>query len=107
MLKTDIAEPDIAEVKRLVETGPVPGTTCRTIDVQHALAALRSDNAALRHRIKTNDENNGRNQETHKKNHEHSRKEILKLQEQLLASQDRVYELQKTLLSLREVANST
>ena len=48
----------------------------------------------------------GVDEEIHKRNVEHSRKENLKLQEQLLAAQERVYELQGKLLSLREIVNS-
>jgi hypothetical protein len=47
------------------------------------------------------------NQEVNRKNYEGWRRENLKLQEQLLASQERVCELQGKLLSLREIVNST
>jgi capsule polysaccharide export protein KpsE/RkpR len=46
------------------------------------------------------------NQEIRKKNSEFLQRENIKLQAHLLASQDRVYELQTELLRVREIINS-
>jgi cell division septum initiation protein DivIVA len=96
-------EPNLAEVNRLVRAEHDPSTV--TIDVEHALAVLRSENARLKDCITTNAERAAQNEETHKKNYEGWRRENLKLQDQLLASQEKVYELQNKLLSLREIVN--
>jgi hypothetical protein len=82
-----------------------PTDTVDTIDVKHALAVLRSENARLKDQAATNAKTAAQNEETHKKNYEGWRRENLKLQEQLLAPQERVYELQGKLLSLREIVN--
>jgi predicted RNase H-like nuclease (RuvC/YqgF family) len=99
------AEPDLAEVNRLIrgDIVPAPNTVSKTIE--HALAVLRSENAWLKDCAKTNAEREAQNEETRKKNIEGWRRENLRLQEQLLASQERVYELQAKLLSLREIVN--
>lgn len=98
------AQPNVAEVNRLIKGEPSPDTVS-TIDVEHALAVLRSENARLKDLLKTNADIAARNEEIQKRNSETSRREILKLQEQLLASQERVYELQDKLLSLRQIVN--
>jgi predicted RNase H-like nuclease (RuvC/YqgF family) len=79
----------------------VPTHGVRTIDIEHAINLLRSENAQLKANARTEATNEG----TRKKNIEHLQREILKLQEQLLASQNKVYELQSKLLSLREIVN--
>jgi hypothetical protein len=84
----------------------LPTDTVDTIDVEHALAVLRSENARLRDCAGADAKRAAQNEEDHKRNTERWRKENLKLQEQLLASQERVYELQGKLLSLREIVNS-
>jgi hypothetical protein len=66
------------------------------------LAVLRSEND----RLKRNAVTAAQNESIHKKNTGYLQTENLKLQEQLLASQERVCELQKRLLSLREIVNS-
>jgi predicted RNase H-like nuclease (RuvC/YqgF family) len=58
-------------------------------------------------RLKANAKTAALNDDIHKKNAEHRQKEILRLQAELLASQERVYELQAKLLSLREIVNVT
>jgi FtsZ-binding cell division protein ZapB len=94
------AAPDLAEVNRPIRTEPEPDAG--TIDVGHTLAVLRSENA----RLKANAGIAAQNEDTNKKNSEYLRKENLRLQAELLASQERVYELQAKLLSLREIVNS-
>ena len=91
----------VAEKVEPGEAGPVT----KTIDVEHALAELRSENARLKDLAKVNAETAARNEETHKKNNEGWRRENLKLQEQPLSAQDRVYELQNKLLALRQIVN--
>jgi len=76
------------------------------IDVKHALAVLRAENARLKGQAEVNAKTAAQNEETHRKGYESWRKENLKLQEQLLAAQERVYELQSKLLSLREIVDS-
>jgi predicted RNase H-like nuclease (RuvC/YqgF family) len=93
------AEPNLAEANRPIRTEPEPDAV--TIDVGHTLAVLRSENA----RLKANAAIAARNDGIDKKNAEHRQKEILRLQAELLASQERVYELQNKLLSLREIVN--
>ena len=100
------AEPDLVEVNRLIRAEPGADTVSRTIDVEHALAVLRSENARLKDAARMNAERAALNEETYKKNSEGWRRESLKLQEQLLASQEKVYELQNKLLSLRQIVNS-
>jgi hypothetical protein len=100
------AEPNLAEANH---PEPDPGTVAKTIEVGQAFAVLRSENASLRSendQLKINARIAAQNNAAHKKNTEHWQGEILKLQEQLLASQKRVYELQDKLLSLREIVNS-
>jgi hypothetical protein len=99
------AEPNLTTVNRLVRT-ETPTDTVDTIDVEHALAVLRSENARLRDHVAANAKTAAQNEETHKRNAELLRKENLKTQEQLLAAQERVYGLQGKLLSLREIVNS-
>jgi hypothetical protein len=99
------AEPDLAEVNRLIRAEPNPNAVSRTIDVEHALAVLRSENARLKEEARVNAERAARNEEIHKKNSDGWRRENLKLQEQLLASQEKVYELQNKLLDLRQIVN--
>jgi predicted RNase H-like nuclease (RuvC/YqgF family) len=91
------AEPNLVEVNR----EPDPNTVSRMMDAERALAVLRSEND----RLKANARIAAQNDETHKKNAEYRQKEILRLQAELLASQERVYELQNKLLSLREIVN--
>jgi len=47
------AEPNLAEVNRLIGAEPDPGTISKTIDVEHALAVLRSENAWLKDCFRT------------------------------------------------------
>lgn len=100
------AEPNIAEAE------PV-GTVSKTIDFEHALAFLRSENAKLRSentwlkdRAEANAKIAAQNEGIRKQNSEHVLREKLKLQQELLASQERVCELQNKLLSLRQIVNS-
>lgn len=83
-----------------------PGAAPKTVDVEYALSALRSENAHLKGCAKTNADRHAQNEETHRKNLESWKKESLRLQTELLASQERVFELQGKLLSLREIINS-
>jgi hypothetical protein len=98
------AEPNLAAVNHLIRT-ELPADTVDTIDVEHALAVLRSENARLRDRAGADAKVAAQKEEDHKRDTANWRKENLKLQEQLLAAQQRVYELQAKLLSLREIAN--
>jgi hypothetical protein len=84
------AEPNLAEVNRPIQADPDPNAVSRTVDIEHALAVLRSENAWLKDCAKTNAEREARNEETRKKNSEGWRRENLRLQEQLLASQEKV-----------------
>jgi predicted RNase H-like nuclease (RuvC/YqgF family) len=100
------AEPNLAEVNRLAyEPSSTPNTATRTIDVEHALAVLRSENARLKDCARVNAEREAGNEETRRKNYEGWRRENLRLQTELLASQEKVFELQAKLLSLREIVN--
>jgi hypothetical protein len=47
------------------------------------------------------------NLERHNEDLQVWRKQIFKLQDQLFASEEKVYELQKKLLALREIVNNT
>jgi hypothetical protein len=99
------AEPNLTAVNRLVRT-ELPTDTVDTIDVEHALAVLRSENARLRERVAADAKTAAQSEEDHKRDIACRQNENLKLQEQLLAAQERVYELQGKLLSLREIVNS-
>jgi hypothetical protein len=70
------------------------------------LTVLQSENARLKDSVRVNAEREALNVGTYKRNQEHLQQANLKLQEQLLASQERVFELQSKLLSLREIMNS-
>jgi predicted RNase H-like nuclease (RuvC/YqgF family) len=94
------AEPNPAEVNRLVRGEPGPET--ETVDVKYALSALRSENARLKEQAESNARTHERNQEMNQKNYEGWRRENLRLQTELLASQERVYELQDKLLAVRK-----
>jgi hypothetical protein len=100
------AEPNLAEVNKLISVGPDPDTVSETIDVKYALSVLRSENASLKDSARMNAEREALNVGTYKRNQEHLQQANLKLQEQLLAAQERVFELQNKLLSLREIVNS-
>jgi hypothetical protein len=67
---------------------------------------LRSENARLKDIAERNAKTEAQNQEIRKKNSEFLQRENIKLQAHLLASQDRVYELQTELLRVREIINS-
>ena len=99
------AEPNLATVNRLIRS-ELPADTVDTIDVEHALAVLRAENARLRDRAGVDAIAVSQKEEEHQRDVANWRKENLKLQEQLLAAQERVYELQGKLLSLREIVNS-
>jgi len=96
------AEPNLATVNRLIRS-ELPADTVDTIDVEHALAVLRAENARLRDRAGVDAIAVSQKEEEHQRDVANWRKENLKLQEQLLAAQERVYELQGKLLSLREI----
>jgi formylmethanofuran dehydrogenase subunit E len=87
------AEPDLAEVNRLIRAEH--DRSAVTIDVEYALAALRSENTRLKETARADAEKAALNEKIHKKNSDDSRRENLRLQEQLLASQEKVYELQQ------------
>jgi uncharacterized protein YlxW (UPF0749 family) len=76
-------------------------------DAETMLSVLQSENARLKDCAKTNADREAHNQETQRKNYEGWRRENLKLQNELLASQERVFELQDKLLSLRAIINDT
>ena len=97
-----MAEPNLATVNRLIRS-ELPADTVDTIDVEHALAVLRAENARLRDRAGVDAIAVSQKEEEHQRDVANWRKENLKLQEQLLAAQERVYELQGKLLSLREI----
>ena len=99
------AEPNLATVNRLIRS-ELPADTVDTIDVEHALAVLRAENARLRDRAGVDAIAVSQKEEEHQRDVANWRKENLKLQEQLLAAQERVYELQEKLLSLRAIVNS-
>ena len=96
------AEPNLATVNRLIRS-ELPADTVDTIDVEHELAVLRAENARLRDRAGVDAIAVSQKEEEHQRDVANWRKENLKLQEQLLAAQERVYELQGKLLSLREI----
>ncbi len=100
------AEPDIVEVNRLIKGEPGPGTV-KTIDVENALAVLRAKNARLKEQTAVNAKTHAANIERHQKDYEGWRSANLKLQIELLASQERVFELQDKLLALRALVNSS
>lgn len=102
-----VPAPDLIEVNRLIRTELGPGTVSKTIDVEHALAVLRAENTQLRERVSANAQTVAQNAETHRKSYEGWRRENLRLQNELLASQERVFELQDKLLSLRQIINGT
>lgn len=99
------AEPNLTAVNRLVRT-ELPTDTVDTIDVEHALAVLRSENARLKEKVAATVKTAAQSEETHKRDIACRRKENLKLQSELLTAQQRVYELQEKLLSLRAIVNS-
>jgi hypothetical protein len=100
-----MAEPNLATVNRLART-ELPVDKIDAIDVEHTLAVLRSENARLRDHVAADAKTAAQKEEDHKRDIANWRKENLRLQEQLLAAQERVYELQGKLLSLREIVNS-
>jgi hypothetical protein len=85
-----------------VETNEVRKLT----DTETMLGILQSENARLKDSARLNAEREALNVGTYKRNQEHLQQANLKLQEQLLAAQERVFELQAKLLSLREMVNS-
>jgi hypothetical protein len=87
MLKAKAAEPDVAEVNRLLRNEPPTGTS-RTVDIEHALAVLRSENNHLRDILKTNADREAQNEDIRAKNHTHDVKEKIRLQSELLAAQE-------------------
>ncbi len=99
-------EPDLAEVNRLMRGEPAPGVTSRTVDVEYALSVLRNENARLKEAAKVNADTYAQNREMQQKNCENLRKEIFKVHNELFASQEKVYELQKQLLALRTIINN-
>jgi predicted RNase H-like nuclease (RuvC/YqgF family) len=98
-------EPNLAEVNRLIRGEA--DQSVETIDVKHALAVLRSENARLKDCATVNAEREAGNEETRRKNYEGWRRENLRLQTELLASQEKVFELQDKLLALRRIVNGT
>jgi hypothetical protein len=66
------AEPNLVEVNRLIRAEHDRSTV--TIDVEYALAALRSENARLKETARADAETAARNEETHKKNNENWRR---------------------------------
>lgn len=88
------AEPETDEVHKLTDT-------------ETMLAVLQSENARLKEQAKVNAERHAQNQEMQQKNYQGWRRENLKLQNELLASQETVFELQDKLLALRAVVNDT
>ena len=101
------AEPDLVKVNRLVRGDPDADAVGKTIDAEYALSVLRSENARLKEAAKAKAETEARNEETRQKNRVHGIKETLRLQEELLAAQDRICELQGKLLALRAIVNDT
>ena len=97
------AEPNVAEVNKLISG--TDSETVSEVDVKYALAVLRQENARLKENAATNARTAEQNAETHRKGYEGWRRENLRLQTELLASQDRVFELQDKLLSLRQIVN--
>jgi hypothetical protein len=96
-------EPNLDEVNRLLRGEIVPPNT----EIGCAFVTLQSENARLKASAKADAEKAALNEKIHKKNSDDWRRENLRLQEQLLASQERVYELQAKLLSLRQIVNGT
>jgi len=97
----------VAPERKAIAPAMVPVSfTPAQLDKAMAAARSRSENATLRDCAGADAKRAAQNEEIHKRNIEQLRKENLKLQEQLLASQERVYELQGKLLSLREIVNS-
>jgi hypothetical protein len=90
------AEPDLTEVNRLIMDEPGQGSASKTVDVEYALAVLRSEHDRLKDCAKTNEERHAQNQEINRKNYEGWRQENLRLQSELLASQEKVFELQRS-----------
>jgi hypothetical protein len=76
-------------------------------DAEKMFAVLQAENARLKELAETNARTAARNAETQRKGYEGWRRENLRLQTELLASQERVFELQDKLLSLRQIVNST
>ena len=95
-------EPDSVAANRLIRGEPSTGTVTKTIDAEYALSALRSENSTLRAQVQKNAEIAEHNKATHQKDYASWRQENLRLQTELLASQDRVFELQDKLLALRQ-----
>jgi hypothetical protein len=85
-----------------VETSEVRKLT----DTETMLSVLQSENARLKQYAETNARTAEQNAETHRKGYESWRKENLRLQTELLAAKERVFELQDKLLSLRKIINS-
>jgi predicted RNase H-like nuclease (RuvC/YqgF family) len=75
-------------------------------DIRTALAVLQSENARLKDCARVNAEREAHNAETRQKNYEGWRRKNLRLQTELLASQEKVFELQNKLLALRAIVNS-
>ena len=105
MTKAEPIAADFAAINRLVGNA-VPIDTVNTIDVEHALAVLRAENARLRDRAGVDAIAVSQKEEEHQRDVANWRKENLKLQSELLTAQQRVYELQEKLLSLRAIVNS-
>jgi hypothetical protein len=107
MTKAEKAGLDLAEINQLVRAEPAPGVVSQTVNVEHALAILRSENARLKDCARVNAEREARNEEMREKNRAHGIRETLRLQNELLASQERIVELQDQLLALRRIVNHT
>jgi chromosome segregation ATPase len=95
-------EPDPAAVDRLVKGVLTFGTTTtRMVDIEHALSTLRTENAQLRHNLKTHESNRA----SFQTNQESLKNQIFELHNELFASREKVYQLQKRLLGLGALVN--
>jgi hypothetical protein len=98
-------EPNLAEVNRLVRGDPAPGTPSKTIDVEHALSVLRSENARMKEAAKANAEKQAASLRAAQIDHDHTRRELHKVHTGLFESQQRVHVLERRLLALRTLVN--
>jgi hypothetical protein len=105
MLEFDSDAQIMRRVKMAKATEQTKPEEPKTVDVEYALSALRSENARLREAAKVNAAREAQNREISQKNREHTQNRILELQDQLLASQDKVCDLQKRLLTVRALVN--
>jgi predicted nucleic acid-binding Zn-ribbon protein len=107
MAKVDVKEaPDLDEVNRLIKGEP-GSSSVSTVDIEYALAALRSENVRLRETIKTNAERAAQAEETYQKNRAILTRENLRLGAELLTAHERIAELQNKLLDLQRILNNT